>query len=82
MTLADLWTYIRDGGTIAVLFLILIGGWKRYWVFGWYADEQAKRIAQLEARLDRATRVAEYGTAAADRATRAAERRAEAVDER
>ena len=77
MTLVELWAYVRDGGMIALLFLILVGGWKRLWVFGWYADEQAKRIVQLEDRLDRATRVAESGTAAADRATRVAERRSE-----
>lgn len=83
MTLTELWAYVRDGGMIALLFLILIGGWKRYWVFGWYALELQRRIEQLEARLDRATRVAESGTAAADRATRVAERRVEgAPDER
>jgi hypothetical protein len=76
MTVADLWVYIRDGGIIAVLFLIILGGWKRYWVFGWYAEEQARRITTLENRLERATRVAETGTDAADRATRVAERRA------
>jgi hypothetical protein len=82
MTLAELWTYVRDGGIIALLFLILVGGWRRYWVFGWYADELRSRIVALENRLDRATRVAESGTAAADRATRVAERRAEAPDDR
>jgi len=81
MTLSELWAYVRDGGMIAVLFLILIGGWRRYWVFGWYAEELAKRINQLEDRLERATRVAESGTAAADRATRVAERRSEASND-
>lgn len=44
--------------------------------------ERQDRIVHLENRLDRATRIAEYGTAAADRATKVAERRYEAVDER
>lgn len=77
MTITDLWAYIRDGGMIALLFLILIGGWKRYWVFGWYADELRDRNRQLESRLERAVGVAESGTVAADRATRLAERRHE-----
>ena len=81
MTLLELWAYIRDGGMVALLFLIILGGWRRYWVFGWYAEEQAERIKQLENRLERATRVAESGTAAADRATRVAERRIEAVND-
>jgi hypothetical protein len=67
---------------IALLALILIGGWKRYWVFGWYAVELRERIVDLEKRLERATRVAETGTAAADRATRVVERRDAATDER
>lgn len=82
MTLVELWSYIRDGGMIALLFLILIGGWRRYWVFGWYAEELRERIMDLERRLERATRVAESGTVAADRATRVAERRTEATDDR
>lgn len=82
MTLVELWAYVRDGGMIALLFLILIGGWKRYWVFGWYAMELRERIVDLEKRLERATRVAETGTAAADRATRVVERRDAAADER
>lgn len=82
MTLAELWSYIRDGGMIALLFLILVGGWRRYWVFGWYAEEQARRINQLEDRIERATRVAESGTAAADRATRVAESRVGVIDDR
>jgi hypothetical protein len=82
VTLVELWAYVRDGGMIALLFLILVGGWKRYWVFGWYAVELRERIVDLEQRLERATRVAETGTAAADRATRVVERRDAATDER
>jgi hypothetical protein len=82
VTLVELWAYVRDGGMVAVLFLILLGGWKRYWVFGWYAVELRERIVDLEQRLERATRVAETGTAAADRATRVVERRDAATDER
>jgi archaellum component FlaF (FlaF/FlaG flagellin family) len=45
--------------------------------------ERQDSIDRLENRLDRATRIAEYGTAAADRATRVAERRVEGLsDER
>ena len=80
MTLIELWAYVRDGGTIAVLILIIVGGWKRYYVWGWYADELRERAHQLEQRLERATRVAESGTVAADRATRLAERRTEGLD--
>lgn len=80
MTILELWAYVRDGGTIAVLLLIIVGGWQRYYVWGWYADELRARITKLEGQLERATRVAESGTVAADRATRLAERRSEVSD--
>lgn len=82
MTLAELFVYVRDGGTIAVLLLIIVGGMRRWYVWGWYADEQRARIVDMEQRLERATRVAETGTVAADRATRVAERQSEVADER
>ena len=82
MTLVELFEYVQTGGTIGVLLLIIVGGMRRWYVWGWYAEELAGRINQLEDRLDRATRVAESGTAAADRATRVAERRSEASDDR
>lgn len=73
MTLLDLWTYVRDGGTLVVLMLIIVGGWKQYWVFGWYADEQRARISKLEAQIERAVGAAESGTGLASRAIRQAE---------
>lgn len=80
MTILELWAYIRDAGTLGVLILIIVGGWRRYYVWGWYEAELRVRIAKLEGQLERATRVAESGTVAADRATRLAERRTEAPD--
>lgn len=74
MTLVELWAYVRDGGTIFILALVIFGGWKRWWVFGWYADEQRERIRDLEKRLERAEQLAVGGTALARRATSLAER--------
>jgi hypothetical protein len=83
VTLFDLWVYVRDGGTLVVLFLIIVGGWKQYWHFGWYADEQRKRITKLEGQLDRAVGAAESGTGLATRAIRQAEgRQGEHPDQR
>jgi hypothetical protein len=70
MTLTELWTYVRDGGTIFLLGLILYGGWKRWWVFGWYAVEQDKRITKLETALERATRAADRATGVAEQQQR------------
>lgn len=67
-------------GVLILLLFILIGGFRGWWVYGRYYEEQSRRIERLEARLDRAARVIESGTATADRATRLAERRAEGPD--
>ena len=69
-------------GVLILLMVILVGGFRGWWVYGRFYNEQSRRIDLLEERIERATRVAESGTAAADRATRVAERRTEAVDER
>ena len=73
MTLIELYAYIRDGGTLAVLLLIIVGGMRRWYVWKWYADEQSTRISQLEARLDRASRITEGATGLASRATKLVE---------
>lgn len=67
-------------GLLFALLLILWGGMRGLWVWGWYAHELKERITKLEHQLERATRVAESGTVAADRATRLAERQTEAAD--
>lgn len=64
-----------QAGVIFVLLLVLWSGFKGYWVWGTYAQELRNRIDRLEARLDRAERVAESGTGLAHRAASLAERR-------
>lgn len=75
MTLVDLYVYVRDGGTLAVLLLIIVGGMRGWYVWKWYADEQRTRISRLEGQLDRAVGAAESGTGLAHRAVRQAEGR-------
>lgn len=70
MTITELFTYVRDGGTIAVLLLIIVGGHRGWYVWGWYAAELRARIEKLETALERATRAAEKSSDQADRATR------------
>lgn len=66
-------------GVLVVLLFILVGGFRGWWVYGRFYDEQSKRIDQLEARLERAGRVAEGGTGLASRAVEVVERRVEAT---
>lgn len=52
--LTGLLTYIRDGGWVAVAtlfaFIIFYGGWKKWWVFGWYAKMLEDRATEWEGR--------------------------------
>ena len=68
-------------GVLVLLLAILVGGFRGWWVYGRYYDDQSRRIERLEARLERAARVAEGGTDAADRATRLVERRTGVSDD-
>ena len=68
-------------GVLVLLLLILIGGFKGYWVYGFHFDAQTRRIEELERRLDRAGQIAERGTGLARRAVDvAATQTAESAD--
>jgi hypothetical protein len=63
-------------GVLVLLLLILVGGYRKMWCWGWYVDELHGRILRLERQLDRSTGIAESGTGLAREATRhLAERR-------
>lgn len=66
---------LGQAGVIVLLLVILWSGWRGYWVFGRYYEEQRVRIERLEQRLDRALGAAESGTGLASRAVRQAEGR-------
>lgn len=64
---------LGQAGLLVALLFILWAGWKGYWVFGRYYEDQRLRIDKLERRLDRAVGAAESGTGLATRAIRQAE---------
>ena len=64
---------LGQAGVLVLLIIILYGGFRGWYVYGWYARELRERNERLEARLDRASRVAESGTGLANRATRLVE---------
>ncbi len=40
----SLWSLLKDGGTLALLVVVLVGGWKQWWVFGWsFKDMKIER---------------------------------------
>ena len=46
--------FIQKVGVIGLLILILVGGAKKVWVFGWYADELRARAEKAEQQRDHA----------------------------
>ena len=66
-------------GVLVLLLLILVGGFRKWWVYGWIYQAQAKahleEMQKAEKRLDRLERVAQGGTILATRATELAESR-------
>lgn len=64
-------------GTLVTLLVIIYGGFKRWWVFGWYAEELKNRNERLENRLDSVSGEAKAVTSVAEKAVIAAEQKAE-----
>lgn len=62
-------------GVLVLLLVILVGGFRGWWVYGWYARELRSRNEKLEDRLERAGKVVETGTGLATRAAQLAEER-------
>jgi len=46
-------------GTLVLALLILYGGWKRWWVFGWHYNEVVKEKDEWKEVALRGTKVAE-----------------------
>ena len=45
-TLAAVLKFLHEGGLLAVLVLILVGGYKRWWVWGWHHQNVIDRYEQ------------------------------------
>lgn len=44
----SIFDYIQSGGIIAVLVFVIIGGAKRWWVFGWQYKELLERCEKVQ----------------------------------
>lgn len=66
VTIADLLKYISQGGVLGLLTLILFGGYKRWWVFGWLYKEAQDRTIKAEKEKDDWRDIALHGTSLAE----------------
>ena len=67
-------------GTLFLTLFILYAGHKKWWAFGWYAEELRKRNDRLENRLDNITHENKAVASVAEKAVTAAEQKAEVTN--
>jgi hypothetical protein len=65
--LTQLMKLLNDGGMIALLLIILVGGLRRWWVFGWIYEEKMQDCDEWK---ELALKGAETATRAAEVAVR------------
>lgn len=61
--------YLQRAGTLGLLILIVVGGARGVWVYGWYAAELRARIERLEQQRDEALHKADRAVNVVDKVT-------------
>ena len=55
--LKDALAFLRDAGIIGALVGAMIGGWRRWWVWGWQYDECCTERTMFKTRADELERL-------------------------
>lgn len=66
MTIQEAWNLIQDGGVAALLIIIIMGGVKRWWVFGWVFHDLNMRHETLRNEKNEWKELALHSTNLAD----------------
>lgn len=66
MTVAELFKYVNDGGVIGLMIVILAGGFRRWWVWGWAYKDMEIAKAKMEQERDDWRQLALHGTSLAE----------------
>lgn len=66
LTLADLLKYFSQAGVLGLLTIVIFGGYRQWWVFGWQYKEAAARIEKAEKERDDWRDLALHGTSLAE----------------
>lgn len=69
VTIPELLDVLTQGGVVGLLILILVGGHRRWWVWGWQHKDTVRDRDEWKALALRGTGLAEAATDAAKKAT-------------
>lgn len=62
LSLADFLKYISQAGVLGLLVVILFGGYRKWWVFGWQYKDAETRTSRAEKERDDWRDLALHGT--------------------
>ena len=60
--IAEIFKYVNTAGVIGLLTVIIFGGYKKWWVFGWQYKESEERNKKTETERDGWRDIALHGT--------------------
>ena len=60
--ITDVFRYVNTAGVVGLLALIVFGGYRKWWVFGWQYKESQERTERIEAERDGWRDIALHGT--------------------
>ena len=66
-TVTDALRWISQGGILGVLVFILLGGYKKWWVWGWIYEDAEERATKAEKERDDWRDIALTGTSVAEK---------------
>jgi hypothetical protein len=61
---------VQKGGMVGLLLAILVGGMKRWWVFGWVYEDKDKQLVEKQRESDMYRELAFRGTQLAEITTK------------
>lgn len=62
LTIQDLFKYLSQGGVLGLLIIMVYGGYKKWWVFGWIYQQSEDRTSKAEKERDDWRDLALHGT--------------------
>ena len=69
MNAQDILQWVRDAGVSGLLLFALVGGFRKWWVFGWVHKEKCKECDEWKSLAMQSVALSERGTRLAREAT-------------